>query len=136
MSELEFKIDGADLIDRELMKLGRKVKSRVMGKALRKGGKVIAKEAKQRAPEDSGDLKKAIGVVSYKSPEFEKQVLIMPRKGKRARYSAPYAHIVEFGSVFVKAQPFLGPAAHDKAGEAIKEVIKTLQEEIVKAYGD
>jgi len=132
MSDITFDVKGLKALDIELDKLDRKSRGKIVNKAIRAGAKIILEEAKERAPEDEGTLKKSLGIAAKKTKGSDKQVLILARKGKNQKYDAFYSHMVEFGTSHSAAKPFLGPAARDKAEEAIKKVGDVLQEELIK----
>ena len=133
-------VDGlADLLAR-LNGLKRQVASRILRKAVAEAGKIILKVAKQKAPRESGLLRKSLGrkVKVYRSSGTA-VAIVGPRLGfkqvvRRARgkwfpadvASNPvkYAHLVELGTVRSKAQAFLRPALQTHAG-TIRKVMET-----------
>lgn len=130
---IDFKINGVDGVMKALDQLEKKARSQLTNKALRAGGKVVLEEAKKRVPKgDTQTLAKSLTIAAKKSrDQMIKEILIVPRKGKNERYDAFYAHFVEFGTSHSRAQPFLGPAAKEKAQDAITEIAKFLRDELI-----
>lgn len=56
---------------------------------------------------------------------------MVKRKGKKVKQSeAPYANIVEFGSIKMDAEPFLGPALEGGQQEAIEAMVERLRKRL------
>ena len=60
-------------------------------------------------------------------------------RGKRSKkgnltLGAPYAHMVEFGTVHMPAEPFLGPALKDHISEAAEAMKRPLERGIIKDH--
>lgn len=143
--ELKSQIIGADQIDAILRQLPATVARRVAGNALRSGARIIRDKAKQNVPVQTGDLKKAIRVLTGRGRNAENRIVHVGVFGKES----PLAHIVEFGTTpvrkakkaggymyfvidgklmrkkevrGVKARPFLRPAADAMAREVIDAI--------------
>jgi HK97 gp10 family phage protein len=108
-----------------------RVVRRVLKQAVEAAGRIVAKEAKQLAPVETGLLKKSIGIKAKQYPSGAAVAVVGPRRGfgkdvvrnGHTVYSDPvkYAHLVELGHVirtrkkgpvlgFVPPKPFLRPA--------------------------
>ncbi|HPV49840.1 MAG TPA: HK97 gp10 family phage protein [Smithellaceae bacterium] len=74
---------------------------------LEKAAQVIASGARQRVPIDSGKLKNSIRVTRLKG-DTRRNIRVYA--GNRTKGGAYYAHMVEYGTVKMKAKPFLRPA--------------------------
>lgn len=133
MSSSDFKIIGGKALDKALKQLGPKFEKRIAKGAIRAGARVIAKQAKANAPKESGALKRSIQVVTRKTKGADVAVVTRHKKKdiKQGKGTA-YAHIIEFGSKYIPARPFLRPALDSKAKEAVKAVGKYVQERIAK----
>lgn len=70
---------------------------------------VGAKEAKKRVPTRTGNLKKAIKAKRRKSPPHAPVSDVIVTQGKKAKQDGFYWRFVEYGTVHVSAQPFIGP---------------------------
>jgi len=101
----------------------------VMKPAINKGLTVVNKEAKRLAPVDSKNLKKAIGkFVRARKGIVTGKVTI--RRGYDG--AAKYAHMQEFGTQNIPAQPFLRPALANKKEAALKIVREEARKNLVK----
>lgn len=135
MNSFKFHIQGGKELDQALGRLPEKIERNVAKSAVRAGANVIAKEARLRAPVDDGVLKRSIKVVARSKRLGPAVVSVATRSGKKWQergMNAWYAPLVEFGTRFRPATPFLRPALDSKAGEAIKAMAKKAQERISK----
>ncbi|WP_283149735.1 HK97-gp10 family putative phage morphogenesis protein [Silvimonas soli] len=139
------KLTGLDDLKRKLRELPKRVETRVVKVALKKGGEIIRDAAISRAPEDSGLLKKNIvyralsakkGQVGVRK-QAQKHVdnpqnRRMRRVGKRYYSDGPafYGRFVEFGTKNMAAHPFMRPAFDATAPAAIDAIGKALLEGI------
>ncbi len=76
-------------------------------------GEQIANRARQHVPADSGKLKDTIRVVRLKGDPKQN---IRVYAGNRIKGGAFYAHMVEYGTVKMRAKPFLRPALNEIKG--------------------
>ena len=133
---------------RELPKL---VQQKVLEGAVAAGGKVIAKEAKQKVLVDTGLLRRNIRSTRGKRRDSEASAFVTVRRLTKAKIRAykkatgkdastnpldPYYwRVLEFGKSTRTAHPFLRPAFNEKgkdAAEAIKEKLGAGIEEQAK----
>ena len=63
-------------------------------------------------------------------PDYLRQDLVS--MDEKTKEDAFYGHILEFGSSKMAASPFMRPALESKAGEAINDVKKKMQQRIDK----
>lgn len=142
-------------VKKALDKLPGTIQQKVVVGATRKATSVIAKEAKANVPERTGLLKKSIGVAKAKkkdTPHNHVKFFVVPKSkilfskkvdladgstGKlKVQANAYYAHMIEFGTVNMVAQPFLRPAMESKADESVKAfqqyALKRVDKEIAK----
>jgi HK97 gp10 family phage protein len=113
-------LEGVENLITEVEKLGAKG-SRIENKALREAGEVVKEAIKQEAPERTGTLKKSIETSKVKTKDGIKHVEVGPGK------DGWYGKFVEFGTVKMKAQPFMAPGyekSKDKAMEKIAEELR------------
>jgi len=77
-------------------------------------GEQIAAHARQSVPVKSGKLRNSIRVVRlHGDPKLDVRVYA----GNRLKDGAFYAHMVEYGTVKMKARPFLRPALNAIKGK-------------------
>lgn len=146
------KVEGLRQIADALNKLDKKVSTKIARKAARAGALLIRDEAKRRVPVDTGLLKQnivvkkfrdrgegnvryGIGLISSKAVYRDNKV--NRRKGRVGqsyyRDKTFYGHMVEFGTIKMKAKPFLRPAFETQKEKAVDVVKQTLLEELDKA---
>lgn len=153
-----FEVKGLRELKAALEKLPVELQGKVLAGAVNAGAGAIKKRAIELAPEGvTGNLKRAIYQRTLRGlPPSQARVHISVRKGtarerrrvlaryragkmsgedlvKWAKNQAPYAHFVEFGTVNMSARPFMRPAAHEKAGEAIEKMKAALKKRIESA---
>lgn len=147
---MTIKVRGLKEIEALLEKLPDRISANVLNAALRRGASVIAKEARKNlraSPSiDSALLEKSISsrarrqkrkgkyvgraVVSIGAQRVTTQVV---RKGHKKPVTATpskYAHLVEFGTRKMKAEPFLRPALDTKGAEAIAVIGEAMSKRI------
>lgn len=113
--------------------------------ALKEQADAMAAAAKAAVPVDTGDLRDSIKVVDYNEPgrvgyRIVADAVAKPLMGSRTnrktgvrthtgqmREGAPYAHLVEYGSVHNQpARPFLTPQLWEKKDETLDAVAEAL----------
>lgn len=137
MSKLDFKLIGAKQLNEALKNIPIKFEKQIAKGAIRAGASVILKEAKANVPVRGGTLKRSLQVVARKNKGGYKgaRVSVIARKGKKfqaRRMDAWYSHIVEFGSRFRPANPFMRRAFDSQSTNAIKAVSIYIQKRIEK----
>ena len=122
MANLE--LEGIENLIAEVEKLGAKG-SRIENKALREAGEVMKEAIKQEAPRKTGTLKESIEVSGVKTKDGFKHVAVGPGK------EGWYGKFLEFGTVKMKAKPFMAPGyERSKAG-----ALEKISEELRKGLG-
>lgn len=124
------KITGLKELKKELKKLGEKKAKNIIVSALRAGASTIAKVAKANVPQDTGDLKKSIGVSKRKTSKTFVKFSVGPRvnfltknKGKvSSSNQGNYALNVEYGTQHQAAQPFMRNT-FDQLGKNVTDAI-------------
>jgi len=154
MVSSSLKITGIDELQKALRALPEKIAARAVVNALRAGARVVRDEAKRLVPEGkTGELKRGIKVrtVRKANRRAEGAIITVTVEGP----AAWRAHLTEFGSAggVVKsgafagavipprpAQPFLRPAARNKAGAATAKIkaalAKSIEKEAAKALNE
>lgn len=125
-------IIGARELEDALKKLPERLAKTVVQGGMRAGGTVIAKRAKQNLEANgSVDSRALLTKVGVRSSKGKARVGILTgevtvtRKGRsKPEVVAParYAHLVEFGSRAIPAEPFMRPAADEGAEEAVRKI--------------
>ena len=114
-------LTGGPALDAALKELGGKVAGRLGTNAVRAGARVIAKNAKARAPVGAtGELKKSIRM--FDEPANRGGTTRTAYAGTRLFYG----YFVEYGVAHAPAQPFLRPAADEASGEAMDKLKENL----------
>lgn len=110
----------------------------MVDRALRAGGEIIADEARRLVPIDSGELRESIqvggdGLNSSRQEVRQGRAVISvgPRQGP-GYPDGFYAHMVEFGTVKMAAEPFMRPAVDNTRDEVDEAIADVLAGEIVK----
>jgi len=84
---------------------------------------LVAARARMLVPVDKGNLKESIRVTRLKGdPKLNVRVYAGNRK-RRAEGGAFYAHMIEYGTVKLKAKPFLRPALNAVKGR-VKGIVE------------
>ena len=140
-----FEIEGMKELEKMIKELGN-LPQRVVTPAARKGMTIALKAARNNAPEDSGDLKKAIILKGEKSRLRGKkiyQVTLDPAMndvfvkesadGKRSYYPASqeYGYLTKDGG-YVPGFRFMKRALEENVGAIEKTIVETMSKEIDK----
>ena len=141
----KLEVKGIKGLKKALKYLPEQVRGKANASAIRFAANPIVKEAKAKAPRESGTLAESMGqkvkkyeagyiAVSIIGPKTNSESVY---KGKK-RIPAFYAHLVEHGYIKpdgtkVAANPFLRPSFESKKGEALKRYQKKIWKAIKKA---
>ena len=109
-------ISGMDDVMRNLEAMGQRG-LRIENKALREAGKMVQEAIQKETPQDSGTLKRSIQVSNVKTKGGMKHVLVGPDK------SGWYGSFVEFGTVKMRADPFMGRGYEQIKGNVITTIL-------------
>ena len=135
MSSFNFKIEGGKELDAALKKLGIDLERKIAKSGARAGANIVAKAAREKAPQDSGTLKRSIKVVARSKRVGDAVVSVVTRSGKKWNskgMNAWYAGKVEFGTEHTPARPFMRPALDENGERIIKAMSAKIQERITK----
>ena len=128
-SSLDLDMRSVKAIDKSLKKLSAEFQRNVARKAMRKGLSKLRKAARERAPKDTGRLRKAIKTkVSLRSNGEIIGRVFVKYKGKGA---APYSHLVEWGGEKNSPSRFMTRTLEANADNAINQFRKSLKELIM-----
>ena len=117
----DMKLEGMENLLNEIEKLG-KTGSRIENKALREAGDVVKEAIQKEAPIRTGKLKESITVSRVKNKDGAKHVEVGPDK------DVFYSRFVEFGTVKMKANPFMVRGYETSKGNAMEKIEKSLKE--------
>lgn len=101
-----------------------------------KPGKKAGSSKVTRTQYDPGNLKKSLGIYTKKKDRGAAVVYVGPRVGKSG-HDGYYAHMVEFGTRYQPAQPFMRPAIQQTAGVVTKKIEQSFEktvDRVVKKY--
>lgn len=110
-------------------------------KAVKAGAKLVQHAAKSSVARRSGALKQSLGIKSQKGTRGKTLALavigarakvVKQYKGKTIK-PAKYSHLVEKGTKFARARPFLRPALDSQRAAISRVMLDTLAAEIAKA---
>src|SRR5262245_9956684 len=156
-------LQGLSGVLQALERLKQGARNRILRKALTQAARPMTKDARARAPRESGLLKKSIGSVTRTDKKGFVLVVIGPRTGfKREvkikktrvfrqrgsrtvfvakptpdqlvmlRNPVKYAHLVELGTRFRRARPFLRPAFTSNEKGALNTIARIAWDEIAR----
>ncbi|WP_026486811.1 HK97-gp10 family putative phage morphogenesis protein [Caldanaerobius polysaccharolyticus] len=113
---VDIKFEGMDELLRKVEELGKKG-SRIENTALKTAGEYLAEEMKKEAPVRTGELRDSIKASNAKTKQGQKYVEVGPDETTNWR-----AKFIEFGTVKMKANPFMS-RAYEKNKDKIQEII-------------
>lgn len=120
----DMKLEGMNELLAEIERLG-KEGSKIENNALREAGEAVKHSIQNETPTRTGKLKASISVSRVKTKDGIKQVEVGPDK------DGYYGKFVEFGTVKMKANPFMA-----RGYELSKDsVLTTIEEELKKGLG-
>ncbi|TLP41040.1 HK97-gp10 family putative phage morphogenesis protein [Arcobacter arenosus] len=133
--EIKSTLKTDDLLE-ALKQFPQNIQKNVLNGALRAGCKPILDAAKENVPKDTGNLKKSLGIIKRRSRDKSKvRFSVTPRRG--GKYDGFYAHMIEFGTSKMSAQPFMRPAFENQDNQSIeaakKYMAKRIDKEVEKA---
>jgi HK97 gp10 family phage protein len=133
-------IDGLKELGAIMRNLSKEVNNRIARSATLAGAQVIKKEVIERAPVDTGNLKKNIITKRKTKTPFTSEFLVTVRTGKKTKKQiaqgigdAFYAKFVEYGTVKSAAKPFIRPAFEQGKESAAIAIVDRLKVGIAKA---
>lgn len=118
------KVTGMQELQDTLMNIAPREARNLMRATVQQVASNIAKDAKKNAPRDKGILQKAIKAKRKKSPPNSPASQVLVGTGKKERYDAYYWKFKEYGTVNMKATPFIGPAKQ-RAQQNMKQMLVT-----------
>lgn len=132
------KVTGTKELDKALRMLPEELQKRAYTAVLTAGGRIIANKAKEKVREQSGLLKKSLGI-KLRSKGKTPYVVIGARRGMGGEYNGKfrnptkYAHLVERGTVHSSAYPFLRTAVDESGGVVFNQMVGKMNQFMSKA---
>jgi len=131
VTTLGLRIDGAEEIERQLRKISAKAQRGVLRKALRKAAQPVLREAKKKAPKRTGQYRKSLAIAASVTAR-DASARVGSRKGRPGSPSSR-SHLLERGTIKMRARPHLEPALKEQRGEAVEIFARQMRNEIEKA---
>jgi HK97 gp10 family phage protein len=141
-----FEVKGLRELGESLKKLDRNMALKLSWQATGAAARVVKKGAKRNIVSSPSVRSRGLlnAVIVKRLPKSERQdltaahIVTVRGRGKRSRKGvftagAPYAHLVEFGTVHMPAEPFLGPALRNGQTEAANAMKKSLERGIARS---
>lgn len=120
-------VDGIEDFKKALDKLEKKLRNKIIRAAMRDGLKIIAKDAKDRAPEDTGAMRDSIKVKSGKRKKDTLSMQVIVEGGHGDSWVPLH---IEAGTAKMPAKPFLRPALWDHEQEVRQLVLDKISDAI------
>lgn len=116
----DLKLDGIENLITEVEKLG-KEGLRIENRALKEAGEIVKDAITNETPTKTGTLKKSINVSGVKTKDGIKHVEVGPGN------EGWYGKFVEFGTVKMKADPFMSRGYEKSKDEALGAIEGSLR---------
>lgn len=139
------KVSGLRELGQRMRSLSADMAGKVARQATAAGAGVARKNIKARVPVDTGNLRAAVVMKRVRDTNLTEEYVVAVRKGKRRDVTAAkkgegklgkdayYAHMVEFGTVKMPAQPFVRPGFEESVQPATEAIRKRLKARLDKA---
>jgi HK97 gp10 family phage protein len=139
-----FEVKGLRELGLQMRTLSADMAGKVARQATASGASVVRKAVRDGVPVDTGNLRAAIVMKRLRQTNLTEEYVVAVRKGKRRDVTAAkkgegklgkdayYAHMVEFGTVKMPAQPFVRPGFEASAQPATQAIVKRLKQRIDK----
>lgn len=126
------KVEGLRELGNALKELDSRTQKRIIRSATAAGARIIAKEARDRVPEKTGNVRKNIRTKNLRptTPGLQETAVGVRVRGKTGD-SAFYWRFLEFGTVKMEAKPFIRPAFEVKKVEAANRIKEQLGKRLV-----
>lgn len=120
------KNNGIDDVFKELAALDKKLRNKIVRQAQREAAKLLASEIRDKAPVESGKLKRSVKVRSGGSKKGVITTLVQITGG----HDDPFIGFVEFGTKDQPAQPFIRRSVAVKRDAVIDTIVQQINEAI------
>lgn len=131
MPEIKVDVVGIPGLEAALRQLGNRVE-RVLEGAVRQAARVVATEARGRAPVDTGTLRRSITAAKLESLAVAGSMFVdygvgVERNKTFRNADGYYARFLEFGTKKMSARPWLRPALDARAQEVQQVIERTIR---------
>lgn len=109
------------------------IRARVQGAGLFAAARVVAQNARDRAPEDTGALRRSIRAVRQSGFINGRKIRGMEALVVAGGDEAPYAPLVELGTVNTPAQPYLEPALRATSRRQLSAASRAMRRSFTQA---
>lgn len=136
-------VSGLRELGENMRELSKDIALKISAQATGAGAQIIKKRAKQNIESSpsvrTGSLRDALIIkkIPKSQAEFTAEHIVTVRgrgkqrgNPKRKQNIAPHAHLVEFGTVNMPAEPFLRPAYESEKGRAAEAIASKLRKRI------
>lgn len=136
------RVDGLRELGERMRKLSADMAGKVARQATAAGAKIVRDQVRVNAPKDTGNLAAAVVMKRITNSSLSAEYVVAVRKGKRTDVAnaksgqgklgkdAYYAHMVEFGTVKMSAQPFIRPAFESQKNAAVDAIASRLKKRL------
>tara|TARA_Y100000310_G_scaffold142034_1_gene141490 strand:- start:1207 stop:1638 length:432 start_codon:yes stop_codon:yes gene_type:complete len=107
---INMELSGIESVQSILEEIGGKKSMNLFRNTIRGIAVEIAKEAKKRVPENTGNLKRSIKVKARRAKKDASVFMVYFEAGKDARYQGFHWRFVEHGTTKQRARPFFQPS--------------------------
>jgi len=129
MTTVSYRLRGFEGLNERLRKLGDgRTAGKIGGKATLEAIKILVAEIKTRTPVDTGGLQKSVVAIRRRSSSRNE---VVAQVGFR-RPAGSHAHLLEFGTVKMKAQPFIRPGFDAGKDGAVARIGYVVDQELKK----
>lgn len=146
---VKVEIKGLSELGEQMRNLSAEMNTKIARSATNAAAQVIKKRAIALAPQykephkltvggetitvPPGNLKKNIVVKRWTKTSLTSQHIVTVRGKRKDNFAARYGRLVEFGTVKMSPEPYLGPAFEQEKGFAVQAMIGKLRSGIDKA---
>lgn len=141
-SSVTVKVDGLRELGERMKGLSEQMNNRIARAATAAGAVVIRNAAQQKAPVDTGNLKK--NIIVKRLPKGESSLtsehIVTVRQGKltakqkdKGLQDAYYGKFVEYGTAKMPARPYLRPAYDQNKEKAVQAIKDRIEKRLNKA---
>lgn len=103
-------IEGMEFLRDQLEQFMPRESTAILRRTVTRVAATIRNDIRKNAPKDTGTLRKAVQSKRNRGTRDRIEASVVITKGSGAKHDAWYWHLVEFGTQWVQARPFVVPA--------------------------